>query len=132
MRVTVVILALLLCYSASMRALEIAYYTSLRNDSADTIEVTPDAANGRSHYAIQPGQTVIFLGGFSTVQFVVRTQKHAFAYKFPFTFGALPTHYKGRQQHSYVFSRGQAIYPVDPHGAIVRDAPGFPLTPRSP
>jgi hypothetical protein len=116
----------------SADALEWAYYTSLRNDSGQPIEIMPDAINGRSHYTIQPGVTVTFLGGLSTERFVIRTPKHIFEYKFPFTFGARPTHYKGRQRHSYIFTRENTIYPVDADGAVVRQTPGFPLTPRSP
>jgi hypothetical protein len=125
-------LALLLTFSASVDALEFAYYTSLRNDSGKSVEVTPDVINGRSHYTVQPGQTVVFLGGFSTRRFVIRTPQHTFDYKFPFTFGAQPTHYKGRQRHSYVFTREHTIYPLDPAGMMIYDAAAFPLAPRSP
>jgi hypothetical protein len=124
--------ALLLSLAASGNALEFAYYTSLRNDSRETIEIMPDAINGRSHYTIQPGETMTFLGGFSTERFVIGMPKHTFQYKFPLSFGAQPAHYKGRQKHSYVFTRQHAIYPLDPAGVIVHDAPGFPLIPRSP
>jgi hypothetical protein len=96
-----------------------------------TIEVTPDAIDGRSHYTIQPGQTVTFLGGFSTVRFVVQTPHKALYYRFPFTFGAKPTHYKARQRHSYVFTREQTIVPLNPNGAVVHDAKEFPLVPHS-
>jgi len=129
----VVPLVLLLCFAASGNALEFAYYTSVRNDSKETIDITPDMVDeaGR-HHTVKPGKTVIFLGGFSTVRFVVRTPKHPFEYKFPFSFGVDPTHCRGRQRHSYVFTGEHTIYPLDPAGAIVHHAPGFPLIPRSP
>jgi hypothetical protein len=125
-------LALLLTFAASVDALEFAYYTSLRNDSGQSIEVIPDVIHGRWHYTVQPGQTLVFLGGFSTERFVIRTPKHTFAYTFPFRFGAQPTSYRGRQRHSFVFTREHVIYPLDPAGAMAYDAAGFPLTPRSP
>jgi hypothetical protein len=106
-------------------------YTSLRNDSRETIEITPDAMNGRSHYTVQPGETVTFLGGFSTQRFLIRTPKHTFQFKFPLSFGAQPTHFKGRQKHLYVFTRQHAIYPLDTDEAAVHNAAGFPLVPRS-
>ena len=77
MRVALLV-ALLLSFAASGNALEFAYYTSLRNDSQETIEITPDAMNGRSHYTVQPGETVTFLGGLSTQRFLIRTPEHIF------------------------------------------------------
>jgi hypothetical protein len=125
-------LALLLTFAASVDALEFAYYTSLRNDSRKSIEVTPDVIDGRSlHYTVQPGRTVTFLGGFSTERFMIRTSKHVLDYKFPLTFGAKPAPYKGRRRHSYVFTGDSMIYPLDPDGQIVHTARGFPLVSRS-
>ena len=89
-------LALLLTFAASVDALEFAYYTSLRNESGKSIEVTPDVIGGRSHYTVQPGRTY-FLGGFSTERFMVRTPKHVLDYKFPLTFGAEPHTKDGRE-----------------------------------
>jgi hypothetical protein len=79
---------------------------------------------------IKPGETVTFLDGFSTVRFVVQTPHNALYYGFPFTFGAKPTHYKGRQRHSYVFTREHTIFPLDSAGAVVHDAKEFPLVPH--
>jgi len=129
-RLAALVFALLLLCTRSAPALQFVYYTSLRNDSAERIQVTPDAINGRPHYTIQPGQTLVFLGGFSTRRFTVRTAEHAFDYSFPLTFGAKPTHYRGRQRHSYVFTREHTIYPLDTDGAVVHNATGFPLIPR--
>jgi hypothetical protein len=130
-RAIALVVALLLCSITCGRAFQIVYFTSLRNDSAQTIEVTPDAVDGHLQYTVKPGDTVTFLGGFSTVRFVVRTPSRVFYYAFPLSFGAKSTHYKGRQKHSYVFTRDHTISPLDPDGSTVRGAKDFPLAPHT-
>jgi len=130
MRIALSVLAVLSAFTIPAPAFEIAYFTSLRNDAPYLIEVTPDPTHGHTRYMVERGQTLTFLGGFSTVKFSVHTPPQTFYYSFPFTFGAKPTRYKGRQKHSYVFTREHQILPIGPDGAIVRQAKGFPLLPH--
>jgi hypothetical protein len=109
-------------------AFEIAYFTTLRNGSGRSIDLDPDLESGHTHYTLAPGQTLTFLGGLSTVRFSIRTGQQTLYYRFPLSFGAVPTHHKGRQNHSYIFTRDHKIFPIAPDGSVVQDSRnGFPI-----
>ena len=79
-----------------------------------TIEVTPDAVDGHLHYTVKPGDTVTFLGGFSTVRFVVRTPSRVFYYAFPLSFGAKADPLQGTAEAVVRFHSRPHYFPARP------------------
>jgi hypothetical protein len=126
----VLILALFVLSSVGGDAFEIAYFTTLRNGSDRSIDLDSDLESGHTHYTLAPGRSLTFLGGLSTVRFSIRTAQQTFYYRFPLSFGAAPTRHKGRQNHSYTFTRDHKIFPIAPDSSVVRDVRnGFPIVP---
>ena len=124
----VFIFALFVFNSVGGAAFEIAYFTTLRNGSDRSIDLDPDLESGHTHYTLAPGHTLTFLGSLSTVRFAIRTGQQTLYYRFPLSFGAVPTRHKGRQNHSYIFTRDHKIFPIAPDGSVVQDARnGFPI-----
>jgi hypothetical protein len=112
---------------------EIAYRTTLYNQTGCTIEVAPDLIDSKARYTIPRGKSVTFAGGFSTERFAIKSGDDALYYRFPLT-----EHFardyagrkSGRRDYVYALLPDFRIYLADTSGSVLQQQPkGFPIAP---